>query len=166
MTKARVLPVTPDGKKYERRSYSDGERRRAGAEERERPTTSGYGTSLRERHTGFSPVRHQVRPSTAGPTSNRENLAVYLERMERILAEVQATHTDLVSRRNNRRGSRLGSNRSSPAKHEAPPPHQVATVPLLCVSTSTKPGTFLNILKTLKAYMGSRLCLQQMAPVI
>ena len=130
MTKARVLPVTPDGKKYERRSYSDGERRRAGAEERERPTTSGYGTSLRERHTGFSPVRHQVRPSTAGPTSNRENLAVYLERMERILAEVQATHTDLVSRRNNRRGSRSGSNRSSPANHEAPPPHQVATVPL------------------------------------
>ena len=128
MTKARVLPVTPDGKKYERRSYSDGERRRAGAEERERPTTSGYGTSLRERHTGFSPVRHQVRPSTAGPTSNRENLAVYLERMERILAEVQATHTDLVSRRNNRRGSRSGSNRRSPAKHEAPPPPQVFVV--------------------------------------
>ena len=61
MTKVKVVPVTLDGKKYEKRYYSD----RSGGGERDRPTTSGFAPSLRERHTGFSPVR-QVRPSTAG----------------------------------------------------------------------------------------------------
>ncbi|QDZ21345.1 hypothetical protein HOP50_05g38760 [Chloropicon primus] len=130
----KVIPVTPDGKRYERRYYSDGRGGKRG-EDLDRPTTSGYVPSLRERHTGFSPVRQQVRPSTAGPTSNRENLAVYLERMERILAEVQATHTDLISRRNRRRGSRSDeggdSNQSSPSPYQkGVRPQEVETVPL------------------------------------
>ena len=118
--------MTPDGKKYEKRYYSD----RSGGGERDRPTTSGFAPSLREKHTGFSPVR-QVRPSTAGPASNRENLAMYLERMERILAEVQATHTDLLSRRNKRRNSR-GSDveeRTTSSGQSSEPP-EVETVPL------------------------------------
>lgn len=130
----KVIPVTPDGKRYEKRYYSDRRGGRRG-EDLDRPTTSGYASSLRERRTGFSPVRQQVRPSTAGPTSNRENLAVYLERMERILAEVQATHTDLISRRNKRRGSRSDeggdSNQSSPSPYQkSVPTQEVETVPL------------------------------------
>ena len=49
MTKLhKVMPVTPDGKRYEKRYYSDSGRH----EIQERPTTSSYSTSLRERH-GF-----------------------------------------------------------------------------------------------------------------
>ena len=72
----------------------------------------------------------------APTTSNRENLAMYLQRMERILAEVQATHTDLISRRIKRKGrqERVGSEESgrSPPRpsHRQQPPAQVETVPL------------------------------------
>ena len=60
---------------------------------------------------------------------------MYLQRMERILAEVQATHTDLISRRNKRKGHRergpgVGSEVASGRPSYRNQPAQVETVPL------------------------------------
>ena len=61
---------------------------------------------------------------------------MYLERMERILAEVQATHTDLISRRSRRTLSRQTPEKEGPSPHhrhqylQQTTPTNVETVPL------------------------------------
>ena len=138
----KVFPSTPPRlppPSYSKRSYQD-LASGSGRHEEARPSTSAYRRPGVGEHGGplgtdaRPPMRE--RPSTsAGELSGRENLSMYLERMEKILAEVQATHSDLIKRRE--RKSQAKAPQSETPEHPRKPKvekrnstREIRTVPI------------------------------------